>query len=262
MLAAIIGGLPLDLEKRVHVALERGDAVITDEWAIAWMPAKGRSPGLAPSQIASVLGKASDLGGAHVLIFRGGEAEIDASVVAQIAPYFRVRWLDKRLLTLIPHSIGEFCAAITDVLKEELEWSAAVKPQDESCCLLLPECAFAANYAVKHLWEIAGQQGIERIRGAALASERFKSAHWLRRDDVRRAWIDEEGRAFDHHGPRHGVAPFPRSWKFSYQLPGGFHFDVTAMDSRAFRVIDWDKRRHAVSGLKHVNIDPHGYVRS
>jgi hypothetical protein len=262
MLAAIIGGLPLDLEKRVRVALERGDAVLTDEWAIAWMPSKGHRPGLAPSQIARVLGKASDLGGAHVLIFRGGAAEVDAVVVTEVAPYFRIRWLDKKLLTLIPYSIGEFCVAITAVLKEELEWNLAVKPQDESCCLLLPECAFAANDAVKHLWEIAGQPGIERIRNAALVSEQFRSIHWRRRDDVRRVWIDQRGRAFDYHGPRHGLAPFPRSWKFSYQLPVGLHFDVTATDSGAFKVFDWDENCHAVSASKHVNIDPHGYVRS
>jgi hypothetical protein len=262
MLAAIIGGLPPDLERRVRVAIGRGTAAITDEWTIIWMPSKGRLPGLAPSQITSVLEKASDLGGAHVLIFRGGAAEVDAVVVAEIAPYFRVRWLDKKLLTLIPYSIGDFSVAITEVLKEELEWNSAVKPQDESCCLLLPECAFVANDAVKHLWAIAAQPGIERIRGAALASEKFKSMHWLRRDDVRRVWIDQEGKAFDYHGQRHGVAPFPRSWKFSYQLPVGLHFDVTATDSRAFKVFDWDKNRHAVSGSKHVNIDPHGYVRS
>lgn len=259
MPTVIIGGVPPDTEKRVRAAARKG-AIITTDWTIGWVRSKGHNPGLAPSQLDDLMYKASELGGAHILIFRSREIQIEALVATRVAPYFRVRWLDKRLLTLIPHSIDDFNIAIADILKEELEWNSAVKPQDESSCLLLPECAFAVSGRVKNLWGIASQSGSDRIRGAVKAVQKFRSTHWMR-NDVRRAWIDEGGRVFDHHGARHGVAPFPRSWKFSYHLPDGFHFDVTASESRGFTVMDWERKPHTVPSLSHVNIDPHGYIR-
>jgi hypothetical protein len=76
-----------------------------------------------------------------------------------------------------------------------------------------------------------------------------------------RVWVDSDSKAFDHRGARHGVAPFPRAWKFSYQVVPGFHFDVSSRVSRAFCVHASDGRRHDVLGSRHLNIDPHGWVR-
>ncbi|MGB7585229.1 MAG: hypothetical protein WBM11_10315 [Terriglobales bacterium] len=159
--------------------------------------------------------------------------------------------------------MDEFFEAINTVLDEELKWVELVKPNHESACLLLPECGFSAEDAVKHLWEAATQPGIERIKLAAEACKRFRALHWLpntRSNNGPRVWIDAEGRMFDHRGQRHGVAPFPRSWKFSYQVEKGFHYDVTSRDSRPFHVDASDSRRHSALGDGHVNIDPHGYV--
>jgi hypothetical protein len=160
--------------------------------------------------------------------------------------------------------MADFIGGLQEALKEESEWRASVLPRDESCCLLLPECAFVCDDRVKHVWTIATQSGIERIRGAARAMEQFQSLHWLThveqgRHESGRAWIDVDSRAFKHKGPRHAVSPFPRSWKFSYELPEGFHFDVTS--NSAFHVIAHDRARHTAAALAHINIDPHGYVR-
>ena len=262
MPAAIIAGLPPDIEKRVLTACRNGQVILDDVWVIAWIRSKSRIPGLAPSQLPEVRKKASTLNGAHVLIFRGRNAEEEALIVQQVAPYFRVRWLNNNLLSLIPHSIDRFGAALVDVLNEELEWNSVVKPQNEACCLLLPECAFLAHNSVKHLWTSAGQAGGERIKSTARAVEKFKSSHWLSHKDGERAWIDGDAKVFGHRGNRHGEAPFPRSWKFSCQIPSGFHFDVTSKHSRAFRVVAWNQKRHDVGGSEHINIDPHGWVRA
>src|SRR6266850_8182472 len=226
------------------------------------MRSKGRMPGLAPSQLEAARQTASDHGGAHLLIFRSREKREDDLVLAEVAPYFRVRWIDQTLLKLIPHSMGRFFQAINGVLDEELEWIDTVKPRDESSCLLLPECAFSAATAVRHLWTAATEAGIERIRLAARASERFGDMHWLSDQSGARSWIDIENRVFGHRGALHGVAPFPRSWKFSYRLLDGFHYDVTSRDSRAFHIKGPSGSRHTGSGHGHINIDPHGYVRA
>lgn len=157
--------------------------------------------------------------------------------------------------------MDQFFQTINQLLSEELEWFETVKPKDEACCLLLPQCAFSAAADVQHIWTAASEPGLERIKLAARVSKRFEIEHWLPYKGGARAWIDSDGRVFDHRGARHGVAPFPRAWKFSYQVMPGFHFDVTSRASRAFRLHSSDGGQHSKAGTGHINIDPHGYVR-
>jgi hypothetical protein len=264
MPTAIIAGLPADVDRRVQSALKQ-QAEFPGTWQIIWKRSKGRMPGLAPSQLEDARQTAAaQPDGAHLLIFRSELKRDQEFVNAEVGPYFRLRWLDHTILKLIPHRMPEFFLVMNIVLDEELRWIETVKPSDESACLLLPEGSFSPEKAVKHLWEAATQPGIERIRLAADVSQRFKAMHWLpstKGNNSQRAWIDAEGRIFDHRGQRHAAAPFPRSWKFSYQIMKGFHYDVTSRNSRPFHVYASDHKRHAALGHEHINIDPHGYVR-
>ncbi len=260
MPTAIIAGSPPDSDRRIQSALKQRDP-FPGTWQVIWMRSKSQVPGLAPSQFEEARETASSNGGAHLLIFRGRAKYEEGLIIDEVVPHFRVRWIERTLLKLIPHSMDQFFEAINEFLGEELEWINTVKPHDESCCLLLPECAFSAAADVRHLWTHAAEAGIERIRLAARASKQFKLRHWSPHKSGSRGWIDSENRVFDHRGARHGVAPFPRAWKLSYQVAPGFHFDVTSRVSRAFQVHASDGRRHAVSQSGHINIDPHGYVR-
>jgi hypothetical protein len=260
MPTAIIAGIPPESLRRVRSALKRPD-VLPAVWQVLWMPSKGPIPGLAPSQLEEVRQTASGHAGAHLLIFRGREKHEEDLVFREIAPYFRLRWIDQLLLKLIPHSIDELFQTINAVLTEELEWIDLVKPRDESSCLLLPECAFSAVTGVRHLWTAATEPGIERIRLAARAKDRFAAIHW-RNNGGARNWTDSDGRVFDYRGARHGVAPFPRPWKFSYRVVDGFHYDVMSKDGRAFHLTGQSGSRHMGLANGHINIDPHGYVRA
>ncbi len=73
--------------------------------------------------------------------------------------------------------------------------------------------------------------------------------------------MDQRGRIFDEDGERHGVAPFPRGWKYSYRIEAGFHFDITSSDGRRFVVSDAIGMRNRVGAGAHLNMDPHGHVR-
>jgi len=259
MPTAIIAGLPPDTDRRVQAALKE-TSPFPGAWEVIWMRSNNRMPGLAPSQLDDARRTAS-ANGAHLLILRGRGKHEENLVVTEMTPYFRMRWLEHTLLKLIPHSMDQFFEEISRFLSEELEWIDTVKPHDESCCLLLPECAFSAEADVRHLWNAATEAGVERIRLAARASERFRFKHWLPHKNGSRGWIDRYDRVFDHRGARHGIAPFPRAWKFSYQVVPGFHFDVTSRISREFQVHASNGRRHDAPGLGHINIDPHGHVR-
>ncbi len=138
MPTAIIAGLPPDIERRVRPIVDR-DRPLSPDWAIKWFRSKSKVPGLAPSQFAGVNQVASENDGAHVLVFRGRDRSMHTMFSAQVANYFRVRWIETSLLRLIPHSTEEFLREIAQILSEELEWDLNVKPKDESCCLLLPD---------------------------------------------------------------------------------------------------------------------------
>jgi hypothetical protein len=257
---AIISGLPLDIDRRVQKVVS-DVSPFPPNWTATWLRSNGRTPGLAPSQVDEVLEVASQSESSHILIFQGRSKAEERSVFDGLIPFFRVRWLEQTLLKLIPHNTGRFFEEVNSVLAEELQWNETVKPSELSCCLLLPQCAFAADKAVRHVWTAATERGAERIKLAARVSAEFRARHWLPSKAGARVWIDAEGRIFDHRGVRHGLAPFPRGWKFSYKIANGFHFDVTSMDARAFGLLGSNLKTHTALAGAHVNIDPHGYVR-
>jgi hypothetical protein len=263
MPTAIIAGLPPDIQRRV-LSYVKENPSFAGAWTIIWQRSKSHMPGISPSQVREIQEHAaSNNDGSHILIFRSGTTRDEAHVMIEIAPYFRFRWLEHKILKSIPHRIQDFLEAIGAILEEEAIWSQTVRPRDESSCLLLPSCSFVAGKSVRHVWEAASQAGIERIKLAANACAKFKEAHWL--SDTRgksrsRAWIDDTGIIFDHRGQRHARAPFPRSWKFSYEMEPGFHYDAQSLDSRSFKIVAADGTRHSALPLGHVNVDPHGVV--
>ena len=260
MPTVIIAGLPVESDRRVQSAL-RQQTPFQADWKVIWMRSKGGVAGLAPSQLDGVSQAASTDNGAHLIVFRGREKHEEEAVKIRLGRFFRIRWLDHTLLRLIPCGMDRFFSAIIEVLVEEQEWIDTVKPRSEACCMLLPECAFSAEPGVRHMWTAASEPGIERIRLAARATKQFEATHWLQQKNGVRAWTDGDDRIFDHRGARHGSAPFPRMWKFSYQMAPGFHFDVTSRFSRPFHIRAFDGTRHKALALGHINIDPHGYVR-
>lgn len=177
-------------------------------------------------------------------------------------PYFRFRWLDNDLLGYFPDRVAEFISRISALLEEEEYWIRDVKPSNTHSPLVLPQTTFSAHRAVRNVWDLAAEAaGNDRIKGAALAIQSFQQHHGHKMDSGQRAWADTGGRAFDYSGQRHGTAPFPRSWKYSYAIPPGFHFDVTAINGREFSITDSVGVRHTAAARGYFNVDPHGSVR-
>lgn len=76
----------------------------------------------------------------------------------------------------------------------------------------------------------------------------------------RTEWVDDANLKFDHRGERHGPAPFPRGWKYSFEGEEGFHYDVEHFSKRPFNITGALAKR-AITAGDYVNIDCHGYFR-
>jgi hypothetical protein len=198
----------------------------------------------------------------------GFSAQKDRQHLAdQIKPYFRFRWFDHGLLKCLGSpDPTPFVRELASNLAQESEWAARVKPSDLNSPLLLPESSFEPGRKHLNLWRHASAYGDpQNIVSAEKAIKGFRNAHHRKVNFKSFAstykWVDERNRIYDQDGPRHGIAPFPRGWKYSYKIEPGFHFDVNQVDGRQFALIDATGRRHHVSAGDNLNIDPHGYVR-
>jgi hypothetical protein len=103
------------------------------------------------------------------------------------------------------------------------------------------------------------------------SAERFASAEQLladveqhhRRPDGQgsRSWIDMRSRRYRIHPSKHERSEADRtqrkSFRFCYEIPAGFHYDVTDDSGKAFKM--------AIDGrpqtILHCNVTPWGQVR-
>jgi hypothetical protein len=197
----------------------------------------------------------------HLLAFRP-RAEDQERIVAALRPSFRFRWLDNSYLRKVWGNTDEFCAWLEGVLEEERLWGELVQPRAVQSGLLLPECSFTPR-SRPDVWGLAAEAASEaQILGASRILQNFEDAHWHATQDPRSSWVDALRLVFRPASPReyHGIAPFPRCWKYSYQIPDGFHYDVTHVEARPFQVADLTATTHAAVRGGHVNIDAHGVV--
>jgi len=222
-----------------------------------------KNEGLSKETQQDFLKYAARLDSPHICLFHTTRDPNRKSISAEIRLYFRIRILDLSLLTLIKsRSYLEFWEAIKRIIDEEEQWSNCIQPQGTNSPLLLPEKVFVYGNHTQ-IWELAQKYGsIEAIPGVKKEIENFKSAFifTMPKPIAKKAWKDEHDHIFDYAGARHGTAPTPREWKFSFHIPDGFHFDVTHVRNRSFS-ISTQGGMVQVAANEHANIDQHGYQR-
>jgi len=211
------------------------------------------------------------IGSVHVL---GLSVERDRpEVAAAFRPYFRFRWIEDGLLwSISSNDAGPFVEMLRAALAEEDEWAARVQPHSFNSPLMLPEYSFRCSAPHTSLWKRSMSYGDrDCVPSAEKAIRAFENTYYRRVEfqpigqprRAQRKWADDIDLIFHDQGERHGVAPPPRDWKYSYQIAQGFHFDVTQAHQRPFSLTDAEGVVHRVPSkehLKHINLDPHGFV--
>ena len=260
MESAILLGIPSVYVARLRNALQ-AHCVLNETWRVLFVPAPRSQPEINAGTARQACKFADAQESPHIL---GFSTQQDRSeLVAEIVHSFRFRWCDHLLSQLGKLATSDprpFLERLVMEFAEEEQWSSRVKPLDLGSPLLLPECSFTVAGRHKDVWRHARSYGDPaNIEGAAKALRGFER-DYLRKADFYK-WIDDRDLVFGRHGPRHGDAPFPLGWKFSYRLPDGFHFDVTHLEERKFSIGDIAGKRHSAEAKQYINMDPHGYVR-
>ena len=253
-------GIPATYVKRFKLALPKCEALAA--WTFEYVPSQ-TSKAEIPAR-ALILLKEVIKDNETIHIFGLSVQQNRQEFADKVRKHFRFRWFNHMLLgSLATPDPAPFLDRLASDLSEESIWAQRVKPTDLSSPLLLPQCCFDAG---RHsdLWRRAEDYGdMQNVNGAEKAIRAFE-LELLRRNDGGPGyprWIDRRDRVFDHRGERHGAAPFPRNSKYSYRLESGFHYDVSSADRDEFFLKDVDGLRHRVLSRRHINIDPHGYVR-
>lgn len=262
--SALLVGIPRGYIGNAKSAVER-NASMFDGWSVRYIPSPVKiEPHISATEVTQALKLAAEHEDTHIL---GLSTQQNRQYFSdQIKEYFRFRWFDHALLRHLGSSDpSPFLNQLAHDLAQESTWADRVKPFNLDSPLLLPGCSFGAASKHRDLWRHACSYGdSNNIDGAAKAISAFRSCY-LRKVEFRGfkqgKWADEQDRVFDQNGARHGAAPFPRDWKYSFRIEVGFHFDVTSLNRKPFFVYDNAGARNRVGAGSHLNLDPHGYVR-
>ncbi len=191
--------------------------------------------------------------GVHILAFH---SKIQDRREYEDAIYGRHRlvWLDKEKLR--SYGSSEFTEYIQNALDFESKWRELIRPSSVRDALVLPEQSFEPDGLLKDTWIRAQRivEGRDSLAHIQTPINSFRSKHYSNG-----VWHDRAGLIFDPGGPRHGGAEAEWRWKFTYQVPAQFHYDVHGIGNRAFRVRDRFGVAHFFN--EYTNVDCHGFIR-
>ncbi len=146
------------------------------------------------------------------------------------------------------------------VLLDE-KWSEKLRPTDLRHALLLPPTVFRTNKKTDKYWNTCDAYEEDRILRATRLLGTVEREHRKKDGKRGRSWIDENSRRFrfdpDMHARNAEDRADEKSYRFCFEIPSGFHYDVADDAGRSFSV-QLDGRMQSVT---HCNVSPWGHIR-
>lgn len=169
-----------------------------------------------------------------------------------------LRWDFKSL------SWDEFQGALETVLEFEERWCNTVRPRDVNSALLLPPPSFELASELSDIWTKCDcYRDIREITVANNLLQGMSSRHRRSRGGVGPFWMDEAKRIFIVDRGGHARTPDERAgsprYRFCFELPPGFHYDVTHEARGRFSLTGKDL---LYTSIRRANVDPWGLVRN
>jgi hypothetical protein len=140
-------------------------------------------------------------------------------------------------------------------------WLDRFCPQDLRHALLLPSSVFATEKETASYWSQCDVYNTDSFEYGAKLLLDVTKRHWRHDSQGKHSWLDTRNRRFridpSMHAPsiadRHGR----KSFRFCFEVPCGFHYDVTHEHGDYFK-IELDNR---IQSVRHCNISPWGHIR-
>lgn len=151
--------------------------------------------------------------------------------------------------------------ALHDMARLDEEWLERFCPTEIRHPLLLPPKFFVTEKATADFWNKCDAYSRERFAAASGLLEEVERVHRRPDGKGKRNWVDGRGWRYridpSMHAPAAKERAGRKSFRFCFEVPPGFHYDVTHDKEGYFR-IEIDRRTQSV---KHCNITPWGKVR-
>lgn len=147
------------------------------------------------------------------------------------------------------------------IAKMDEVWLEKLSPKDVRHALLLPPTVFATNARTSGYWHHCDVYSIDRFASAEELLSEVERQHRRADGQGKRSWLDSRNRRYEIDLSWHARSKYDRaqrkSFRFCWEVPPGFHYDVTDDLKRDFKIVI-DGR---LETLRHCNITPWGYVR-
>lgn len=124
--------------------------------------------------------------------------------------------------------------------KLDERWLGKICPTDVRHPLLLPPSVFSTKRSTHDYWRRCDVYAEEQILGAEELLRLVDKEHWRPDGAGGRSWIDGKNLRYRTDRSKHGRSTADRAnrkaYRFCFEVPPGFHYDVTDVDSRAFAI--------------------------
>ncbi len=258
MPTVLLAGVPEKLVRQATAALS--PIARENAWTAKFFPGSEKLAQIGLGAVDELLARAAELDGAHIVGFQ--QTGDRGAVARRIRQHFRFRWGDAEPLWAAANDGPRFLAYMREVLAEEEHWREHIMPRDKSSPLILPANLFTRLHGHDDIWgqcEIFGR-GPEHYAQLARKLEKFQRDHRKTyAPNMPMFMVDRANLVWKDAGPYHGATPFPKRWKYSFQLVDAFHYDVEHLKGLGFSMTDSANSTFAIKSTKHANIDCHGY---
>lgn len=140
-------------------------------------------------------------------------------------------------------------------------WLSGLCPADVRHPLLLPPSVFSTTRGTQAYWHKCDVYSEKGIAPAVALLDVVKKEHRRPDSSGSRSWIDRRNLRYRIDPSKHGLSATDRAgkkaYRFCFEVPPGFHYDVADDSGRTFAIrIDGERQR-----VTHCNITPWGRVR-
>lgn len=247
-----LAGLPLSAHRRVKADLDGWAASLPVSLRLA-PSQKSRMPAVGKEEFAQICANVQD-GFVHI-------AAVPSRDVGPLAKKFSFSCRVVRLSLDDPVRVTSHAliAQLTKVIEFESQWMEGVRPRDLGSPLILPCGHFVPSSVVQRFWSSCDcYWRSDALEAAKAIIGQVRQLHSRSSKGISRYWVDSQGLCFHRATAFHGRSLEERRglkrFRFCFEVPPGFHFDVCRTDARPFTLADR-------SEMERANIDPWGFVR-